>query len=439
MNALHTDLYEIRMAASYLRRDMTRPATFSLFVRDLPPDRGFLVAAGLAECLDFLEGFGFEDEELAYLRDVVGLPASDVDALARLRFAGDAWAVPEGTVVFAQEPLLEVTASLPQAQLVETAMLNFLTFHTTVASKAARCRLAAEDADLVDFGARRTQGRDAAFAVARVCALVGFAGTSHVASALRFGLRPVGTMAHSYVQAFPDERAAFRAFAEDFPGAPVFLVDTYDTVAGVRAAIDIARSLGLSAETVGVRLDSGNLLDLSRETRALLDQAGLAGAHIMASGGLDEHALARLTAAGAPIDSYGVGTKVGVSADAPFLDSAYKLVEYAGRPVMKLSPGKVTLPGAKQLCRGAPGEPDTLALRGEEPPEGARALLEPVMRAGRRLPGAHGLADARARFDRNLSWLPEGARKLCDPEPVEVHRSPALTELAARIRRVFSA
>lgn len=433
MTALHTDLYEIRMAASYLRRGMTEPATFSLFARTLPHDRGFLVSAGLADCLDCLETFSFDEGELAYLRDEVGLPPSDVDALAGLRFSGDVWAVPEGAVVFANEPLLEVTAPLPQAQLVETAMLNVLTFQTAIATKAARCRIAAGDAELVDFAARRAHGLDAAHAVARVSALAGFTGTSHVASARRFGLRPVGTMAHSYVQAFPDEATAFRAFAQDFPQATVFLVDTYDTITGVRAAIDVAGKLGLSADRVGVRLDSGDLLELSRHARTMLDRAGLTSARIMASGGLDEYALQRLAAAGAPIDCYGVGTKMGVSADAPSLDSAYKLVEYAGRPVLKLSPGKATLPGPKQVHRADSGEPDILALRDEPPPPGHRPLLVPVMQAGRRLPGPHSLTDARARFERDLRWLPERARELREPKPVEVRRSARLDDLTARL------
>lgn len=435
MTGLHTDLYEIRMAASYLRRGMTGPATFSLFVRKLPPERGFLVCAGLQDCLDFLAGFRFEPAELGYLQEVVGLPATDVASLARLRFTGDVCAVPEGTIVFAQEPLLEVTAPLPEAQLVETAMLNFLTFQTAVAAKAARCRIAAGGAELVDFAARRTHGREAAFAVARASAVAGFSGTSHVAAARRFGLRPVGTMAHSYVQAGSDERAAFHAFAEDFPEAPVFLVDTYDTRAGVRAAIETARALALPPHRVGIRLDSGDLLELSQQARKMLDDAGLGDAHIMASGGLDEYALARLTGAGAPIDSYGVGTKMGVSADAPSLDSAYKLVDYAGRPVLKLSPGKATFPGAKQVFRADTGRRDLLALRGETAPAGTTGLLVPVMRAGHRLEARAGVAMARARFERDLERLPDGVRRLRDPVEAVVAHSAALRELTASARR----
>ncbi|MBB5157521.1 nicotinate phosphoribosyltransferase [Saccharopolyspora phatthalungensis] len=325
MTGLCTDLYEIRMAASYLRRGMTAPATFSLFARKLPRERGFLVAAGLADCLDFLERLHFGADELAYLGDVVHLPHGDLAALGNMRFTGDVWAVPEGRVVFAGQPFLEVTAPLPQAQLVETALLNFVTFQSSVAAKAARCRLAAPQADLVDFAARRTHGLEAARAVARASAITGFTGTSYVAAAREFGLQAVGTMAHSYIEAFPDESTAFRAFADDFPDATVFLVDTYDTLHGVCTAIEVAQDLPVGSQ-IGIRLDSGDLGDLAVQARRLLDDAGLTSARIMASGGFDEHALAEL--AEAPIDLFGVGTRMGVSADAPSLDSAYKLVEY---------------------------------------------------------------------------------------------------------------
>ncbi|WP_040925707.1 nicotinate phosphoribosyltransferase [Saccharomonospora marina] len=433
MTALHTDLYEVRMAASYLRRGMTEPATFSLFARKLPRDRGFLVAAGLADCLDFLRTFRFDAAELAYLGQEVGLPDSDLAALAGLRFDGEVWAVPEGRVVFAGEPLLEVTAPLPQAQLVETALLNYVTFQSAVATKAARCRIAAPDADLVDFAARRTHGLESARAMARVSAMVGFAGTSNVAAAEEFGLRPLGTMAHSYVQAFPTEHESFLAFGTDFPDAAVFLVDTYDTQRGVRTAIEATAELGLAQERVGVRLDSGDLAELAVLARRLLDEAGMPDARIVGSGGLDEYALEALTAAGAPIDAYGVGTKIGVSADAPSLDSAYKLVEYAGRPVLKLSPGKATAPAAKQVFRGGPGEPDVLALREEEPRRGAEPLLVPAQRAGTPRPGVDSLDAARRRFERDLAWLPEAARRLRAPEPVTVTRSAALRELTDRL------
>jgi nicotinate phosphoribosyltransferase len=410
--ALHTDLYELNMAASYLRRGMNRDATFSLFVRTLPPARGFLVAAGLETALDFLEGFAFVDDDLTYLRDTLRFPDDAIERLRDLRFTGEVWAVPEGRIVFADEPLLEVTAPIAIAQLVETYLLNVVTFHTTIASKAARCRLAARDRQLVDFAFRRTQGADAAMAVARATAMVGFAATSNVEAARRFGLRASGTMAHSYVESFPTEADAFRAFAEDFPGRTTFLVDTYDTPNGVRTAIDVIRELGLR-DDLAVRLDSGDLDALSRRTRAMLDEAGLTNVRIFASGGLDELDVDRLVLAGAPIDAFGVGTRVGVSADAPYLDTVYKLVEFAGRPVVKLSEDKATEPGRKQVFRGPDG--DLITLRDEPGPARAEPLLVPFMREGRRTGPRRGLDVARRLFEADLVRLSEDARRLDEP------------------------
>ncbi|HEY8453604.1 MAG: nicotinate phosphoribosyltransferase [Micromonosporaceae bacterium] len=438
MTGLYTDLYEVRMAASYLRRGMTGPATFSLFSRRLPASRGFLVAAGLANVIDFLADFHFDDEEIDYLRDHAGLDEASLAALRDMRFTGDVWAVPEGRVVFADEPLLEVTAPIAQAQLVETVVLNLVTFATTVASKAARCRIAAPDATLIDFAFRRTHGVEAAMTVARASAIVGFAATSNVAAARRYGLQAAGTMAHSYVEAFVDERAAFTAFAEDFPDNAIFLVDTYDTVAGVRAAVEVVERLGLTG-AVGVRLDSGDLAELARQARRILDDAGLARAQIVASGALDEYTIADLVARRAPIDAYGIGTKMGVSADAPSLDSAYKLVDYGGRPVMKLSPGKATFPGPKQVFRGpSAADGDVLGLRDEPAPDGYEPLLVPVMRAGKPVapPDPAGeVRAARARFDADLAWLPEAARRLTDPEPVVARPSARLDALREQVAR----
>jgi nicotinate phosphoribosyltransferase len=319
-------------------------------------------------------------------------------------------AVPEGRVVFAGEPLLEVTAPIAEAQLAETVLLNHVTFQTAVTTKAARCVLAARGAQLVDFSFRRTQGIDAGLAVARASAIAGFTATSNVAAAARrYQLAAAGTMAHSFIEAFGDEQAAFIAFAEDFAGPVTFLVDTYDTGRGVRNAIEVARRLRLPGP-VGVRLDSGDLAALARMARTMLDEAGLAGARIFASGGLDEYAIAALAAVGAPIDAYGVGTKMGVSADAPYLDSAYKLAAYDGRPVMKLSAGKTSPPGAKQVYRGSDG--DVLALRDEPPPPGHQPLLVPVMRQGRRGGTAEPLAAAQQRCRADLAWLPPTARSL---------------------------
>lgn len=438
MTGLCTDLYELRMSASYLRREMVGPATFSLFARRLPRRRGFLVAAGLADALAFLEDFAFDDDELAYLRRVVGLDPDTVAALGRLRFTGDVWAVPEGRVVFADEPLLEVTAPIAEAQLVETVVLNLLTFQSTVASKAARCRLAARNAELIDFAFRRTHGVQAGIGVARASAIAGFDATSNVEAARRYGLRAAGTMAHSYVQAFGDDHAAFRAFATDFPAGAVFLVDTYDTLAGVHAAVDVIAELTLEGP-VGIRLDSGDLGVLAGQARAVLDAAGLTRARIVASGGLDEHAIADLAARGAPIDVYGVGTRMGVSFDAPSLDSAYKLVSYGDRPVLKLSPGKATLPGAKQVFRDPTGRaPDQLALRDEPTPTGYEPLLVPVMRAGRRIEPPDPAGEVRAarhRFDADLAWLPEPARSLTDPIPCAAALTTALAALRDRLHR----
>ena len=429
--ALLTDLYELNMAASYLRRGMTEPATFSLFVRKLPSSRGFLVAAGLEACLDALETFAFDEDELAYLR-TIGFEERDVEAFRALRFDGEVWAIPEGRVVFADEPLMEVTASLPIAQLVETILLNQVTLHTTVASKAARYRIAAPDAGLVDFAFRRTHGREAAMAVARASAIAGFAATSNVEAARRYGLQAAGTMAHSFVEAFPSEIEAFRAFAQDHPDRTTFLVDTYDTLNGVRAAIDVIRELGLT-RGIGVRLDSGDLDHLSREARRLLDDAGLGDAQIFASGGLNEMEVETLVRDGAPVDAFGIGTQMGVSADAPYIDSVYKLVETGGRPVLKLSAGKATAPGAKQVWRGAEG--DVLALRDEPPPgEASAPMLEPVMRGGVRIGPAPSLDEMRSRFQTDVAALTSEVRRLIDPERVEVRHSDALRALTTQAR-----
>jgi nicotinate phosphoribosyltransferase len=429
--ALLTDLYELNMAASYLRRGMRQEATFSLFVRELPPDRGFLVSAGLEPSLEFLEGFGFAEEDLEYLGRELEFPDDVLDAFATLRFLGDVWAVPEGRVVHAGEPLLELTAPIAVAQLVEPYLLNQITFQTTIASKAARCAIAAGGRDVVDFSLRRTQGLDAAVNVARVSSIVGFVATSNVEAARRFGLRAAGTMAHSYIESFPSEAEAFRAFARDFPHRTTFLVDTFDTLNGVRTAVEVIRELGLE-DHLGIRLDSGDLDALARESRTVLDDAGLPHVRIFASGGLDEFEVDRLVRAGAPIDAFGVGTRIGVSADAPYLDSAYKLVEYDGRPMMKLSSNKSTSPGRKQVFRGPVG--DTIGLREEPLPEDHEPLLVPVMRAGERTGPRRTLETARALFRADLERLPEATRRIEAPERLDPRVSDALAELTARAR-----
>ena len=425
--ALQTDLYELNMAASYLRRGMTAPATFSLSVRSLPPERGFLVAAGLARCLDFLEAFAFEEEDLRYLGSI-GFDDRALEDFAGLRFDGEVRAVPEGRVVHGEEPILEVTASIPVAQIAETYLLNQITLHTTIASKAARYVIAAEGRDLVDFALRRTHGVEAGEAVARASAIVGFVATSNVGAARSLGLRAAGTMAHSFIEAFPSEDEAFRAFAQDHPHRTTFLVDTYDTRNGVGNAIEIARELGLT-EQVGVRLDSGDLDRLAREAREALDAAGLTAARIFASGGLDEHEVAELVRGGAPVDAFGIGTQLGVSADVPYLDTVYKLVEYDGQPTMKLSTAKVSAPGAKQVWRGPDQEGDLLGLAGEEGRATWETLLEPAMAGGKRLRPDPSLEAMRTRFAEDLAAVPTKARRLAHAEHVRVRRSPALVAL----------
>ena len=430
---LLTDLYELNMAASYLRRDMQGVATFSLYVRGLPRTRGFLVSAGLEPCLGFLESFSFTPDELETLGRL-GFDERALEDFSSLRFTGEVWAVPEGRIVYAQEPVLEVTAPISIAQIVETMLLNQITLHTTIASKAARFVLAAEGRQLVDFAFRRTLGVDAAMAVARSSALVGFAATSNVEAARRYGLSAAGTMAHSFIEAFPTEAEAFRAFAEDHPTRTTFLVDTYDSIGGVRAAIDTIRALGLDGD-LGVRLDSGDLDILSRATRSVLDDAGLPQARIFASGGLDELEVHELVRAGAPVDAFGVGTQLGVSADAPYVDSVYKLVEYDGGPVMKLSSEKVTPPGRKQIWRrGETEHRDVLGLRDEPPAAGADPMLVPVMRDGARIDDAPTLSESQSAFEADLDGVPQKARRLTHPEHVIVTHSQALRELTQRTR-----
>ncbi len=431
--ALLTDLYELNMAASYLRRGMTAPATFSLYVRSLPAERGFAVASGLGHCLDFLESFGFESEELGYL-GAIGFDDRALEDFALVRFDGEVRAVPEGRIVHGEEPILEVTAPIAVAQLVETYLLNQVTLHTTLASKAARYVLAAEGRGLVDFSFRRTHGLEAAVAVARASAIVGFAATSNVEAARRLDLPVAGTMAHAFIEAFPTEEEAFRAFAEDHPDRTTFLVDTYDTANGVRNAIETIEALGLTGE-IGVRLDSGDLDHLAREARSLLDEAGLQRAKIFASGGLDEHEVAELLHAGAPVDAFGIGTQMGVSADRPYLDTVYKLVEYDGRPAMKLSAAKASPPGPKQVWRGPGEEGDLLAVAGEAGPAGWEPLLHTVMREGRRVAEDPTIPEMRGLFTSDLEELPSKARRLSRPEPVAVRHSDDLLALTETTRR----
>ncbi|NMH97764.1 nicotinate phosphoribosyltransferase [Pseudonocardia acidicola] len=436
-DAAVTDLYEITMALAYLHEGVTEPATFSLFTRELPAERGFLVAAGLTDVIDFLADFVITDDDLAVFAAALGVPVADVARLGGTRFTGDVWAVPEGRVVLAGEPLLELTAPLPQAQLMETWVLNQISHQTTLASKAARSVLAARGRPVVDFSLRRTHGVEAGMHAARAGAIVGFAATSNVAAAHAYGLRATGTMAHSFVLAFPTETTSFEAFARSTTGPVTLLVDTYDTEQGVHRAVEVLRRLPADRD-IGVRLDSGDLGALAVRARRILDAAGLARARIVVSGGLDEYGVEDLLAAGAPVDVFAVGTKVGTAADSPYLDAAYKLVEYAGRPVMKLSTGKATAPGAKQVFRG-PGCADVLALRNEEAPPGTQPLLEQVLRAGLLLRPRDAPADevaiARRRFAADLAELPAATRTVRSPRGLHPVCSPQLQALTEQVQQ----
>ena len=346
-SALLTDLYQLTMAQSYWREGMLEPAVFDLFVRRLPPGRNYLVACGLEQALEYLEALRFDNRDLAYLDSLGKFSPGFLDYLARFRFTGDVHAMAEGTVAFANEPLLEVIAPLPEAQLVETYLLNQLSYQTLVAAKASRIVTAAAGAAVVDFGLRRAHGTDAGMKAARAAYIAGVDATSNVLAGARYGIPVSGTMAHSYVLAHDSELEAFRAFTETYPDT-VLLVDTYDTLGGVAQVVRLARELGEAFQVRAIRLDSGDLGALAGAARTILDDAGLGGVEIFASGDLDEHRIASLVAAGAPIDGYGVGTRMGTSADAPYLNCAYKLVAYAGRPRMKLSEQKATLPCRKQ-------------------------------------------------------------------------------------------
>ena len=435
--AAFVDLYELTMAASYFAHGLNEPATFELSVRRLPPGRGFLVACGLEDALAFLDGFAFNVEAVDYLRSLDTFDQAFLDALGRLRFTGDVWAVPEGETVFAKEPLLRVTAPLIEAQLVETFLLNATTFQTMIATKAARIALACAERTFVDFSGRRDHGADAALKVARASFVGGASATSNVLAGQLYGLDLSGTMAHAYVLSFPSEIEAFRAYARDFPESAVLLIDTYDTVEGARRAASVANELrGEGVAIRGVRLDSGDLGALARAVRDVLDAEGCDDLRIFASSDLDEYRIAELVAEGAPIDAFGVGTRLGTSADAPSLGGVYKLVAGPQGPVMKRSTGKVSLPGIKQVYREErDGESvaDTIALAGE-PGAPGRPLLAQVMAAGERLTPPEPLATLRERRAAAVASLPEAAMRLdASSEAYPVRLSSGLTNLMKRL------
>jgi nicotinate phosphoribosyltransferase len=433
--ALLTDLYQLNMLAAYRDHGMTETAVFELFVRKLPKRRNFLMAAGLEQALCHLETLAFTPEDVAALRHLGLFPEDFLRYLGEFRFTGDVDALPEGTVFFPDEPIIRVTAPLPAAQLVETRLINLLHFQTVVASKAARQVLAADGKPLIDFGLRRAHGAEAGMLAARASYLAGFAGTATLAAGIEFGIPVRGTMAHSFIQAHDDESDAFDHFAHSRPRDLVLLIDTYDTE---RAAHRVARlAHRLAAEGIivsGVRIDSGDLGAEARKVRRILDGAGLSRVAIIASGGLDDDELLALREA--PIDSFGVGTSLTTSADAPALDCAYKLQEYAGMPRRKRSLGKATWPGRKQVWRSVSETGrfagDCVSLVDES--GSGEALLQPVMRGGRRLAPPPSLSQSRDRARDQLARLPEPLRRMeACAYPVEI--SAGLRRLAAELDR----
>ena len=429
--ALFTDLYELTMAAAFFREGMRETATFSLFARRLPPTRAFIVAAGLEDALEYARGLHFTPDAIEYLRSLGRFEPEFLEYLGSLRFTGEIRAVPEGTVIFPDEPMLEVSAPVIEAQLLESALLNACHLQSVLASKAARIVIAAQGRDLAEFGMRRSHGTDAALKAARCAWVTGFGSTSDVLAGCAYGIPLSGTMAHSFVTAFGDELEAFRAYARAFPDSAILLIDSYDTLEGARKAVTVARELAARGHALaGVRLDSGDLLALSRDVRRILDEGGFPGVRIVASGGLDEHDIAALVAAGAPIDAFGVGTRLNVSADAPSLDLVYKLVRYGDRDVLKLSEGKETWVGAKALYRsfGPDGliAGDVLSLGVETPPTGSVSLLQVVVDEGELLRPHPSLADIRRHCAGQLATLPDQLKRLQGHGEYPVAVSPGL-------------
>ena len=429
--ALATDLYELTMAAAYFANHITDNATFELFVRELPVNRNYLIAAGLEQALDYLQVLRFSAEDIDYLKRhplFRSVPAQFFDFLHDLRFTGEVWAIAEGTPVFQNEPLLRVTAPIIEAQIVETFLLATINFQTMIASKASRVVSAAAGRDVIEFGSRRAHGTEAAMYTARAAYVGGCAGTSNVEAGLRFGVPTSGTVAHSWVMSFDDELAAFRNYMAVFPHATTLLIDTYDSVAAARKVV----AAGLRPQ--GVRLDSGDLDQLSRAVRQVLDEGGLQATRIFASGDLDEWRIAALVGAGAPIDAFGVGTRLATSFDGPAVGGVYKLVElesgHVARGKVKTSPGKATFPGRKQVWRriDASGTyvADVIAAADEPAPADSEPLLTCVMRGGVRVQPAPPLTEVRERCRVLVGKLPGALRNIEAGVAYPVHLSDRL-------------
>jgi nicotinate phosphoribosyltransferase len=435
---LLTDLYQLNMMQAYLDHGETLPATFEFLVRSLPPERGFLVAAGLEPLLDYLESLRFSEDDIAWLASTGRFKPNFLDYLAAFRFSGDVDALPEGTVFFGNEPILRITAPLPQAQLVETRVINLLHYQSLIASKAARMQLAAQGRLLVDFGLRRAHGSEAGLMAARASYIAGFSGTATLLAERLYGIPTYGTMAHSFVEVHDDEVAAFENFARSRPEHLTLLIDTYDSEAAANKIVALAPRLAARGIRIsGVRLDSGDLVALSRSVRRILDEGGLGYVTIFASGGLDESDIARIVASGAPIDGFGVGTCLATSSDVPALDCAYKLQVYAGVARRKKSTGKASWPGVKQVWRRYDTDGrmagDVVSLENDR--QAGASLLQPVMRAGQRVVPRESLATCRERAARSLASLPEALRSLEPKAPYKVEIAPVLVKLAEEVDR----
>ena len=440
MSPLLTDLYELNMVQAYLDRGEHGEAVFEFFVRRLPERRGFLLAAGLADVLDYLENLRFSDAEIAWLKGTGRFRDNLLDYFADFRFTGDVHAIPEGTVCFPYEPLLRITAPLPQAQLVETRIINILHFQTLIASKAARMVLAAPGKVLSDFGLRTAHGAEAGIYSARASYIAGFAGAANVLAGERYGIPIVGTMAHSFIQVHGDEMQAFENYARSRPDGVVLLIDTYDTEAGARKVVQLAPKLKADGIPIrGVRIDSGDLIASTRKVRAILDAGGLQDVIILVSGGINEDVLQTMMREQAPIEGFGIGVNLDASIDAPSLDCAYKLQEYNGHPRRKRSEGKQTWPGRKQVWRriGADGRMCGDVLSVETDRHEGEPLIVPVMRGGKRLPQP-ALAETRAHAAKELGRLPDRLARLEGGVTYPVTVAQALRDLAAEADREIS-
>jgi nicotinate phosphoribosyltransferase len=442
ISPLLTDLYQLNMMQAYLDHGATEIAVFEFFARSLPARRGFLLAAGLEQALDYLETLRFSDADIAWLKSTGRFKPNLIDYLQSFRFEGDVHAMPEGTAFFAGEPILRVTAPLPQAQFVESRLINILHFQSLIAAKAARMRLAAPDKVLVDFGLRRAHGAEAGLMAARASYLTGFAGTATVEAGEKFGLPLYGTMAHSFIETFDDEMAAFESFARARPDNLVLLLDTYDTEAAARKVTALAPRLKAAGITIrAVRLDSGDLIALAKSVRGILDAGGCREVTIFVSGGLDEDSLQSFARAHAPIDGIGIGTAMTTSSDAPAIDFVYKLQDYAGIARRKRSQNKATWPGRKQVWRRSEASGrmagDILALEGHA--KAGEPLLHLVMQNGRRVQPAESLDAIRARVKRELERLPEPLRQLDAGTPYPVEVADELQQLAAEVDRRMQA